>query len=153
MIKNSPQSRKPQVFLCLLVLLAWLNRVMWRHSSKGKNVSGKEWAFPFLTSNSQGPCFKRRCPGKTTNSFRLFSLMAQVSWDSAPPNLYLVRRKRCQSTSTGDCMCSPHHSLLGLPGVLLPCWQHLWMEESQGSLGWRQLFQTSASLIVTSKPE
>ena len=95
MIKNSPQSRKPQVFLCLLVLLAWLNRVMWRHSSKGKNVSGKEWAFPFLTSNSQGPCFKRRCPGKTTNSFRLFSLMAQVSWDSAPPNLYLVRRKRC----------------------------------------------------------
>ena len=48
---------------------------------------------------------------------------------------------------------SPRRSLFGLHWALLPCWQHLRMEESQGSSGWRQLFQTSVTLIVTSKPE
>ena len=48
---------------------------------------------------------------------------------------------------------SPRHSLFCLPWALLPWWQHLRMEESQGSSGWRQLFQTSVTLIVTSKLE
>ena len=48
---------------------------------------------------------------------------------------------------------SPRHSLFCLPWALLPWWQHLWMEESQGSSGWMQLFQTSITLIVTLKPE
>lgn len=61
------------------------------------------WKQLFLSgAKVRGPYFRRWCPGKAADSFRLFSLM-QVSQAFAPPDLCLVRMRRCQSTTTGDC--------------------------------------------------
>lgn len=61
-----------------LVLVAWMNCDV-TSQLKGKEFQWVGMIFSLLMSQSQGPHFRRQGLGKTANSFRLSSLMAQVS--------------------------------------------------------------------------